>query len=368
VTRTQHPGRLRRILLVGGLAAGLLTAVPTAALAHGKMHCNDARPDAANGYGRFDPIVAPGVEPFGHEHAFFGSNALLQPGQRANATYASLVGTSTDCSNPGDSAVYWAPAVYQVTVDAQGLATARRMTWKTNDPYYRPWFYPVKRQDQTASSGTVPHPPDARIIAGDPTSTGPQAVVRFHCNEGSSRPGPYDSWVQAACHTATGTVVRAGVRVDLPQCFAGTSNSHSGPGNTADYTGRSDDGVIDRYAYATGTATNPTCPAGFTASKVAAIRQSLQILNPDGTDYRGDGRDLALSSGPWSNGRDGVQGTADDYPIPGEASQYTMHVDFWNTWVQGTPGTTGNTYWGMVTRCDNTNTSHAHGSTTTCGN
>jgi len=81
--------------------------------------------------------------------------------------------------------------------------------------------------------------------------------------------------------------------------------------------------------------TKAGCPAGF-PQKLPQLRLALQW------DYRGNGRDLTLSS----SAHDGVP--------------FNMHADFWNTWVQS--GLKD-----MVDRCINTNTAHPHGSSVVCG-
>jgi hypothetical protein len=360
--------RAARILVALALAVSAVSAVSAAgtapARAHGKMHCNDPRPDAANGYGAFDPIAFPGREPAGHEHAFFGNNAALSAGQRAKASYRSLVGQSTDCSNPGDSAVYWVPSFYQRLPDGSW----RRMRFRSAIAYFRPWHWPRRSGDQNAASPTGSYPPDLRMIAGDGSSTRPQptSVVNWNCNVASSRPGRYTDLVQAACHTATGPVVRAGFHVDFPSCWTGRLNQKRGPGNTADFTDRTGDRVLDQLTRVTGTSVNPVCTTGYDR-RLPSLRLSVQLLTWDGRDYRGDGRDVALSSGPRTAGRDLLPRTADDELVPGAVSQWTLHADFWNTWAQGLPGSTSNDLRGMVGRCINTASAHPHGSTVVCG-
>jgi hypothetical protein len=62
-------GMMRKVVLVLVVVAGCLLAVPQAGLAHGHMHCNEAGGGPSQvGFGTFDPILAPGQEPFGHDH------------------------------------------------------------------------------------------------------------------------------------------------------------------------------------------------------------------------------------------------------------------------------------------------------------
>jgi hypothetical protein len=104
--------------------------------------------------------------------------------------------------------------------------------------------------------------------------------------------------VAAACHTANGSVVRLGVHIDFPTCWDGRLNDHSRPGNTADYSGDSTFTGVNHFAYAIGPNNNRSCPSGFNARKVPFLRMTLQFDDWRGNDYRGNGRDLALSSGP----------------------------------------------------------------------
>ena len=347
------------------LAAAVLTVAP--ALAHGHMHCNAVQGGPAEvGFGRFDPIVSPGVEPAGHEHMFFNNAEILAAGQRANATYAAMTGNGQgNCENPGDKAIYWVPSIFQKWFDAQGPHWTR-LRAHAGIFYYRPWSWPKKRANQgTSPAPSNAQPPDLRVVAGDPTATAaqPTNVVNWTCNVGSSRPGPYTSAVQAACDTATGSTVRLGFHIDFPSCWDGQLNSHAGPGNTADFTDRTGDGVADHLARVGGTSTDPTCPAGF-GQRLNSIRYAIQLDDRFGNDYRGNGQDLYLST---SAGDDGTFGTPDDAPVTAQQSQWTLHGDFWNTWIQGTPGSTGSTLNGMVTRCLNTSSAHPHGSSVVCG-
>ncbi len=207
------------------------------------------------------------------------------------------------------------------------------------------------------------------MIAGSAASTGPHPNVSWNCNEGSNRPGPYGSAVEAACHTArdasstssnpTYNKVRLGVHIDFPTCLndAEQLNPKTGPGNTADFSGNPNHNITQRVAYATGPTSNRTCPAGFQGRKMPFLRMAIQFLDKNGNGYRGNGTDIALTSGPRDSAGD---------LIPGEASQYTMHGDFWNTWVRDEPNTESDLV-GMINRCINTTSGHPHGSSIVCG-
>lgn len=351
----RHAGRV--LLAAAMLACAGLTATAGPVLAHGKMHCYGQRGNAVSGSGTFDPIVYPGLEPAGHDHTFLANRRIMEPGQRANATYSYLVGDpNTPCQNIGDTAAYWFPTIYQVSGEP-GARVYQPLQVGLFIAYYRSF----QGMDVQTGFGNEAYPPDLRMIAGDGHAVGPQPTnrVNWTCNQGSNRFGPWTSAVQAACNTATGSVVRLGFHVDFPSCWSGTLNSHLGPTNTADASGSHPE-VFQQVLYPTGSPpASRACPTGF-PHKLSMLRMSVQLKLPDGSDYyRGDGTDLALSSGP----RDPQTGEL----LPGEASQWTLHADFWNTWTQGTAGTTGSTLNGMIGRCINTSTAHPHGSSTVCG-
>lgn len=347
------------LAMAGALAAGLV-ALPAVvetqpAVAHGKMHCNEAGSDAASFYRAIDPIVSPGVDPFGHEHAFFGNTDISV--NQENSTFANMVGGPTTCSNSGDSAIYWVPAVYQRT--STNPLTYTKMKFNAFIAYYRPWRFGITSGDQSADTPTsINYPEDLRMIAGDPTSVDPQStdIIQWNCNQNSSKPGPYTSLAAADCSTATGSVVRGGFHIDFPTCYSGTLNQKTGPGNTADFTGRSGDGVTDQVAYPTGTSGSPTCPAGFSGNgRFPALRMSVSLLNPNGTDYQGDGTDVFTS---LKAGADGIMGNGDDSSITARQSQHGMHGDFFNSWVTNQAGDSDLA--GMRAICINTNNASHH--------
>lgn len=105
-----------------------------------------------------DPIVFPGQAGKAHLHEFFGNTST-----NASSTYASMIGKPTTCPFAGDTAGYWAPALYN---SAHQRIPARRMT-----VYYR---------DRPQESRRVtPFPPDFRMIAGAPTA----GVWGFNCDD-----------------------------------------------------------------------------------------------------------------------------------------------------------------------------------------
>jgi Domain of unknown function (DUF1996) len=312
---------MRRLAAIA-IAFTLVQSSAPAALAHIKMHC---KPET--GRAEADPIVFAGMEdPTGHLHTFLANEYLPDQPNPNLVTYAEMVDEPTTCQFDADSAAYWFPTLLQ---NGTPLPVLRFIA------YYRSWRFSGGGGGSETGRGNEPYPRDTRMIAGDMDARGGGDRVTWNCNQASTRPGPYVDPVDAACDTAeladpgTGRVL-LGAHVDFPTCYSGRLNDHSGPGMTADFSGSHV--VTQRFAYPRRAADGTiVCPAGFRAMKVPSLRVTVSW------DYQGDGRDLELSSGGFS-----------------------MHADFWNTWVQR----------GLkqaIARCINTTTSHPHGSTTMCG-
>jgi hypothetical protein len=281
--------------------------LPSPAAAHGKMHC---KPSA--GTAQVDPMVSPGAHHSAHQHTFFANRKILTLEDPSMASYSDLTGASTACKNLADSAVYWIPTLYT----AKGPLAPRAFI-----AYYRDFDH-----DETGI-GVEPFPADLRIVAGDASSSVAQdkAIVNWTCNQNSSRRGPYSSPAEANCAAATGTVYLT-AHIDFPSCWDGRLNSHTGDANTADHSG-TPGAVVNHFAYVV----RKACPAGFT-HRVPDLRMTISW------DYRGDGKDVSLSSG---------------HPN-------TMHGNYWNTWVQSGLQE-------MIDRCINTTLRHPHGNVALCG-
>jgi hypothetical protein len=298
---------MRRVLLVLVLLAFPLTlAQPADGLM--KAHCKPQ-----TGFGAWDPIVHHNLPAQAHNHTFFANTKLLGLADPNAATYSGLVGAGTTCQNPDDTAAYWIPTLLF-------KATGKPVPIHAMIGYYRSF-------DHRTTGVADPLPADMRMVAGNAKATGPQDIktVNWTCNQNSSRPGPFVGPVEAACNKATGTV-RLGIHVDFPTCWDGVLNDHGVAGNTADYSGSG--GVVNHLAYE-----RDGCPAGF-SRKLAELRVTVQW------EYAGDGRDIYLSSDPV-----------------GGPYGYTMHADFWNTWVQ--TGGAFNGMVGMVKDCVNSKTGPA---------
>jgi hypothetical protein len=108
-----------------------------------------------------DPIVFPGQAGASHLHDFFGNRSV-----DAFSTWNSMQGQSTSCANSGDTAGYWAPAVYLNGAKIQPL---------TLRAYY---------EEQVAVTEL---PPGLTMVAGNSHAFGPQSVNRvyFGCGSGS---------------------------------------------------------------------------------------------------------------------------------------------------------------------------------------
>lgn len=320
---SRDPSEARRRLPKGrwlGLFASLALLVPTAvdvkpAAALMKAHC---RPEV--GRGAFDPIVHHNQLPQAHDHTFFANKKLLTMSAPNNANYADLAGASTTCQNTDDSAAYWIPTlVYK--------ATGQPVPVNAMIAYYRSF-------DHKKTGVADPIPADLRMIAGNARATTPQdkKLVNWTCNQNSSRRGPYASPQEARCDLATGTV-RLTTHIDFPSCWDGKLNDHSVTGNTADFSASHT--ITQHLAYVQ----NGACPAGF-PNKLTELRITVNW------DYKGNGSDVRLSSDPVNCATN---------------CNWTMHGDFWNTWVQ-TGGRFGGMA-GMVAQCVNKMT----GSATMCG-
>lgn len=308
------------ILATIAAVAATMLLVPGSAAAHGKVHCG-----ADVGRGTFDPVVHPGHEPSGHDHMFVGNRHIMASGQRANASYDGLAGAATNCGNRDDSAAYWFPTV-----------TAGSTVLRVDA--FIAYYYPGSIRNRNAAVATEPFPPDARMVAGRRDGSGTERAW-WMCGAFSTRAGKYATPAEARCDTARPTNGRPdrhiGLRLKVwfPDCWDGRLNSHTGPGNTADF---SDDGsVTNHFAYSRDDA---TCPTAF-PRKLPSLLMDVKF------DYRGNGANVTIASGAHG----------------------TLHADFWNTWVQS-----GGAHGGLnrfTSQCVNRGGQggHPHGNTGLCG-
>ena len=120
-----------------------------------------------------DPIVFPGQPGAAHEHQFFGAK-----GVDAFASHGQLQAEGTTCMDKGDTASYWAPALY----DEDGtLRSPKRL---------RVYYY-ANSLDRAALQA---FPSNLRMIAGDvrATSPQPQGVVHWFCRKRSNQSAGYE--------------------------------------------------------------------------------------------------------------------------------------------------------------------------------
>jgi len=289
-------------VLITAAAVLLLCTIPAAspARAMAKVSC---KPDV--GMRQVDPIVARGSTTSAHMHEFFGNNALLTLTAPENATYDQLVDQPTACTNPGDSAAYWAPALL---INGQ-LTPAGRFV-----AYYRSF-------DHLEVGTAQPYPADLRIVT---------ARYSWSCHESSTI---VRQVTIPDCSTATGTAVRLTVHYTFPSCWDGRLNDHTTTGNTADYAPT---GVTNHLTFFTKTKTGTSCPAAYPI-KLPELLENVSW--GDGTPGYWAGKQLSLSS-------DG----------PTDPPGTTSHADFLQTWDPTALST-------MVTQCINT----APAATSTCG-
>lgn len=262
---------LRRALLAPTVMLAALFAIPATSQATSPgwvLQCALAKslPD--------DPIVHPGMSGMSHLHDFFGNTSI-----NAASTYQSMRAGRTTCP-VGDTAGYWAPALYKngVKVDPRGFRRDGRPT--RNTFYYR--------ADNVSSSYKASHPVEAfpadfRMIAGTSRATSEAAQpklgreIYWGCSDNST------GKLKAPPNCSTGTI---SLHVGFPNCWNGLKDPRNDTPN-----------VVYPSSYA--------CPP--THPRVLP-RVIFRLEYPVGTSSAG----ITLSSGPY----------------------YTIHGDFWNTWDQ----------------------------------
>ncbi len=329
--------RLSRALTLGAAMVFLSLLGATYASAHGKMHCHVDTQRAGN-LGLRDSMADPIVfhdrpRPQGHLHTFLGNEILMRRSNPGSAEYKGLVGKPTTCRVAADSAAYWFPMLQQRMANG----TWRELPVKSFIAYYRCWSYDVTRDQEC--SGNRTYPKDARLVAGNIDARGGGDPVTWNCNQNSSRPGPYVNPKDANCSTARPVGgsgrVQLGAHIDFPTCWSGNLNKHAHKGNTADFHGTPSLEVRNQFAYPAEVDRGAVCPARFGEGKVPHLRMTFSW------EYQGDGKDLRLASGTIKK-------------------PFTMHADFWNTWVQGGLQK-------MIDDCIDTSSSHPHGNEAVCG-
>lgn len=238
-----------------------------------------------------DPIVYPGEPGLGHTHGFYGNTTT-----DAYSTRKTLLAGKTTCTDPKDLAAVWAPTAF----------IKKNGSWRALPPYRERTYYFPSVRDRIAKLTDLPA--NIKMIGGNPhaMSAKENPDVRWYCGEGSpERPFPYD------CRPYT-TKGEDGIRaiVDLPFCWDGHHR------DSADH--------MSHVIYPDPTDTTPhenpvLCPSShpkYIPSVSIRIHFRIQDpcagVKPCGPKDGGTHVRIRLSSGPY----------------------WTMHADFWNTWVQ----------------------------------
>ncbi len=108
-----------------------------------------------------DPIVYPGQPGKSHDHTFSGTDST-----NAFSTVATMLGGSSSCRRPGDTAGYWAPTL----ISASGTA----ITPRAATVYYR----------RHSLAGLQTFPTGFKMIAGNSKSTAAQSLSVTYWNCG----------------------------------------------------------------------------------------------------------------------------------------------------------------------------------------
>ena len=134
-------------LLLTSISVVLASILP-AAIAGAKEGVGSFRVTCTPSHeGSFDPIVFPGQIPAGHQHEFYGSTST-----GPSSGPASLLGSSTTCSDAADSSGYWHPTVFFDGVRAPATLAS---------------IYYTQRTTRKPIADIQPWPAGLRVIAGD---------------------------------------------------------------------------------------------------------------------------------------------------------------------------------------------------------
>ena len=144
-----------------------------------------------------DPIVFPGQPGKSHDHTFIGNDTT-----NAFSTLSSLLGQSSSCRRPGDTAAYWAPTL----MDAGGQA----ITPRSASVYYR----------RHTLAEVQPFPQGFKLIAGNSKATEPQGLMITAWNCGPVAQIPPTSTIPT-CPDAERQSLALHVR--FPNCWDGVN-------------------------------------------------------------------------------------------------------------------------------------------------
>jgi hypothetical protein len=241
---------------------------------------------------RDDPIVYRNQPGASHHHAFYGNRST-----NARSTRRSMMRSGTTCTDPKDLAAIWFPTGTMVRHGKRVYVKAYRE---------RTYYFPSLRVGIDGPLHTIPK--NLKMIAGNPhaDSWRQNPVVDWWCGEGSPlRPWPYN------CRPFVGPK-EDGVRavIDFPFCWDGKRVDSRNHRSHVIFPAPRDRTPHDHPA---------DCPRSHPkAIPATSVRAHFRMQDPCsgrtpcGPDSRGKKVTLRLASGPY----------------------YTMHADFWNTWVQ----------------------------------
>ena len=141
-----------------------------------------------------DPIVFPGQPGLSHDHTFIGNDTT-----NAFSTLGTLLGATSSCRRPGDTAAYWVPTL---------LSGGAMIFPRAATVYYR----------RRTLDPVQAFPPGFRLIAGNSKATSAQAltVTSWNCGPlGGVRP-------QSTIPTCPDAGVRSlALHVQFPNCWDG---------------------------------------------------------------------------------------------------------------------------------------------------
>jgi hypothetical protein len=239
-----------------------------------------------------DPIIHPGHAGASHWHNFFGNTEA-----DANLTDPANVGNSTCYGGTLNRTAYWSPAMIDATTgNGQGeydmvqLATG---AWTLPlQVYYKSGYGGV------ASRDVQTFPVGLKIVAGNPSSTGPQTHVVFDCITSGDAQSYYNNIRDRASiptDCPAGRIIQA--RLTFPQCWNGSDLWLPGSAHMA----------------------YPTLSFGCPSSHPVALTEIIEHFR-----YR-----------VGANGSAGYRFVTDTYDtsLPGG---YSFHGDWFNGWHQPT--------------------------------
>mgnify|MGYP000601401946 CR=1 FL=1 len=294
------------------LVAGLLA--PTAAEARINVHCAGGAsshqgigPSQDAGIRQVDPIVSHNEPTSMHEHQFFGSLYNFTAPHPESANYSDYLGTKTSCNILKDTASYWAPVL-------RYKGSNKIVPVKRFEAYYLSWNNKIT--DPSKQTRVIPR--DLRMVAGNPMAQSRKDAnlnqVSWSCSQFSSKGAAsgFRSYSPEDANCAESVSLLPGEQrfltaiVHFPTCWTGRFNNHNRTGNTADFVG-TPGAEGNQVAYTV----NGKCPPGYPI-------KLMMLRFTESWDYRGDGKDVYLSSGMGDAAGEG----------------FTYHADFWNTWDQ----------------------------------